>query len=77
MTDLTVRTTRLRFRTSEEIRERGKYRKVVVEGRPGYAILRLEGMRSSFELPWGSIYSLAVKAKVASDRAEKKAAKKK
>lgn len=75
MTNLAERTTRLRFATSEEVRQRGKYRKIVVEARPQRCILKLAGMRQSVELPWEAIWSLANKIQVAAQRAEKKAKK--
>ena len=76
MTDLTMRATRLRFRTSAEIKVRGKYRKVVVEARPEYAIIRLEGMRTEYTVPWDAIFSLGGKMFSAAERAEKAAKKK-
>ncbi len=71
MTDLVKRSTRLRFTTSDEQREQGKYRRVMVEALPGCAVIRLSGLRTSYTIPWSAVYSLAVKAAVASERAEK------
>ncbi len=73
---LANRKSKLVFVTADEIRERGKYRAVIVEAHPGYATLRLQGLRKSFTLPYGAIYGLAVKAAVAAERAEKAAKKK-
>ena len=76
MTDLSRRTTRLRFTTADEQREHGKYRRVIIEAHPGCATVRLAGLRTSYSIPWASIYSLAVKQHVASERAEKARKKK-
>ena len=75
VTSLAKRTTRLRFTTESEVRERGRYRKVQVEARPEYAIVSLCGLHTSFTIPWDSVLSLAVKQHVAAKRAEKKAKK--
>ena len=71
MTDLSRRTTRLRFTTSDEQREHGKYRRVIIEAHPGCATVRLSGMRTGYSISWASIYSLAVKQHVAAEKAEK------
>lgn len=73
MTRLTERKTKLIIETSAEVREHGKYRSVVIEAHPYHATVRLKGMRTSFEVSYEAIYSLAVKQLVAKERAEKKA----
>jgi hypothetical protein len=72
MTSLSQRRTRLVFETSSMVRERGKWREVIIEAHPGYAVLRLKGLRKSFTLDYSAFYSLAVKAEVAAKRAEKR-----
>jgi hypothetical protein len=76
MTDLTHRITKLRFITAEEVREKGRYRKICVEAEPMCAIIRLVGLRTAYSIPWAAIHSLAVKAAVAAEKAEKAAKKK-
>ena len=75
MTDLAKRITQLRFTTADEVRERGKYRKISVEAKPQYAIIRLQGLHTAYTVPWSAVHSLAVKMAVAAKRAEKKAKK--
>ena len=76
MTDLTTRVSRLRFRTVCEIKCRGKWRKIVIEAKPDHAILRLEGMRTTYVLPWDSAWVQGAKIKALADKAERKARKK-
>jgi hypothetical protein len=75
MTRLTARKTKLTFESADLVREQGRFREVVVEARPEYAILRLKGLRTGYSVPWSAIWSMAVKAQLARDRAEKKAGK--
>ena len=76
MTDLTLRSTKLRFVTASEVREGHKRRRVVCEARPEYLIVKASGLHSSYIIGWDCIWSLAVKMHVAAEKAEKKAAKK-
>jgi len=75
LTDLTARSTRLRFTTSSEVREAGKHRRVVCEARPQYLIVKASGLHSCYSIPWDAIWSLAVKQDVAAKKAAKKAKK--
>jgi len=77
LTDLSKRTTKLRFTTSDEFekKEKGKYRRIVVEATPSCAIVKLSGLHQSYLISWSSIYSMAVKQAVAAERAERKARK--
>ena len=72
MTDLSQRITRLRFTTGSTVREKGRLRRVTIEARPEYALVRLEGLRTAEMIPWDAIWSLAVKARVRSEAREKK-----
>lgn len=71
MTALTARKTRLIIETSDTIREKGKYRNIMVEAKPFHASIRLKGMRHSHDISWGAVWNLAVKIAVANERAEK------
>lgn len=77
MTDLTLRSTKLRFITASEVRDGCKRRRVVCEARPEYLIIKASGLHSCYTVGWDAIWSLAVKMQVAAAKAEKKAAKKK
>lgn len=74
MNALDTRKSRLAFITSDEIRYRGKSRRVVVEvHRSGMtADIRLEGTRQRFPISFGGIYNQAVKIEVERKRAVKK-----
>lgn len=76
MTILEKRKSRLQIITSDVVRERGKFREVVLEAHPYYANVRLKGMRSGFQVSWAGIYNLAARLEVERAKAEKKAAKK-
>jgi hypothetical protein len=76
MTDLALRSTKLRFVTASEVREGSKWRRVVCEARPGYLIVKASGLHSCYTIDYASIWSMAVKMQVAAEKAEKKAAKK-
>lgn len=73
MTKLQERRTRLVFTTADEIRERGKYRPVVIEARPGCAVVRLLGLRTSYTITYGAIYHAAARIAANEARAAKKA----
>lgn len=77
MTDLTRRTTRLRFTTASEVREAGKYRRLACEIRPTHIEIHAAGLHSCYTIPFDAIWSLGVKMAVAAKRAEKGKKKKK
>ena len=78
MTRLDKRKSKLLLETSDTVRERGRFREVIVEPHSnGYTLsVRLKGCRMKYDLSWGGIYAFA--ARVAADRAraEKKAKRK-
>jgi hypothetical protein len=76
MTALRERKTRLTFETADEIRDRGRYRAVVVEAEPDYAVLRLKGTRHRFQVSWAGLYQYAAKCEVDRLRREKAASRK-
>lgn len=75
MTNLVTRKTKLIFTSADIVRESGKFREVVIEAHPLHATVRLKGLRTGYDIPWSSIWSMAVRAEVEKTRAEKKAAK--
>lgn len=74
MTDLTKP---VRRRTQELRRDRGKFRRIVVTIYPaGYLGLRLEKTRREEILPFAAAYDVAIKMRVAHERAERAKARK-
>jgi hypothetical protein len=56
------------------VRDRSRYRQLVVSLHPGDFIgLRMQGCRQLETFPIDALYSIAVKARVARERAERKA----
>jgi hypothetical protein len=76
MSRLALRSTRAMFTTEDEVRSRGKYRKVVIELKPMFAMVRLAGMRTAFPVAYDAIYHMGAKIAARNARAEKAAAKK-
>lgn len=76
MRSLTARKTKLVFETSGELRERGRYRNVIVEAHPSHVVLRLKGMHRTLSVTWEGIYALAAKCAADKLRAEKRAKRK-
>jgi hypothetical protein len=63
--------------SNEHIRDTGKFRPLVVTLYPSGCIgLRPQGTRREELYPLANIYAIAVKARVAAEKAEKKAARK-
>jgi hypothetical protein len=75
VTSLSDRKTKLVFETSDQVRERGAWRTVIVEARPGHCVLRLKGCRTSFTLCYGTAYQVAQKLAADAARREKAAKK--
>ena len=72
MTNLSKRKSKLTFETEDVLKERGKFRQVIIEAQPHVAYVRLKGMREAFPISYGAIYHMA--AKIAAN--EKRLAKK-
>lgn len=49
------------FITAASVKENGKKQKVVIESRPEFAIVRLDGSRERFPIAWENIYEIAKK----------------
>ena len=47
--------------TASSVSENGKKRKIVVESRPEFAIVRLAGARGEFPIAWRMIYEAAMR----------------
>ena len=47
--------------TASSVSENGKKRKIVVESRPEFAIVRLAGARGEFPIAWKMIYEAAMR----------------
>lgn len=77
MTALDQRKSQLRFTTCCEVRERGKWRPVIVECSPAGMIceVRLQGLRSRFPISFETIYRTAQRIEAERVRAEKRKAR--
>ena len=47
--------------TASSVSENGKKRKIVIESRPEFAIVRLAGARGEFPIAWKMIYEVAMR----------------
>ena len=47
------------FVSASSVKENGKKRKIVIESRPEFAIVKLAGSRERFPLSWETIYQIA------------------
>jgi hypothetical protein len=61
------------FVTASSVEQNGKKRKVVVESRPTFAIVRLDGSRERFSIAWEAIYDTAKQLRAKSLRQEDEA----
>jgi hypothetical protein len=61
------------FVTASSVEQNGKNRKVVVESRPTFAIVRLDGSRERFSIAWEAIYDIAKQLRAKSLRQEDEA----
>jgi hypothetical protein len=59
MSCLLERKAQIIFITASSMRDNGKKRKIVVESRPEFAIVRLEGSKERFPISWEMIYEVA------------------
>lgn len=65
MSNLATRKSKLVFTTSDEIREAGRSRAVIIEAHPMLCMVRLAGLRTSYPISYGAIYHAAVKLAMA------------
>ena len=49
------------FVTASSVEENGKVREVIVESRPQYAVVQLNGTKERYSVAWEMIYKLAKK----------------
>lgn len=76
MSHLLKRKTRLAVTTCGEIRQRGKYRPVVLELKPHVMLVRLQGTRTCFPISYEDIYQTAAKREADRVRSAKKVGRK-
>lgn len=72
MTKIKERKTKLAIETADTIYEQGAHRPVLVEAHPLHATVRLKGTRSSYDISWSAVWSMAVKAEAERVRREKR-----
>lgn len=70
---LSDRKSRLSFITNSFARYRGKERSIVVEVMPDYAIVRLLGTRTRYEVSWRGVFDLAAEIFARHERERRKA----
>jgi hypothetical protein len=58
------------FVSASSVNESGKKRKIVIESRPEFAIVRLNGSRKRFPIAWEMIYEIAKRNHAKNLRAE-------
>jgi hypothetical protein len=63
------------FVTASSVDENGKSRKVVVESRPTFVIVRLDGLKERFSIAWEAIYDIAKQGHINNLRQEEKVAR--
>jgi hypothetical protein len=56
---LLERKTKVIFVTASSVKQNGKAREVIVESRPQYAIIQLNGSKEKYPVAWEIIYKLA------------------
>jgi hypothetical protein len=64
---------RIIFVTASSIKENGKAREIVVESRPQYAVVQLNGVSERYSIAWEVIYELAKKQHAENLRIEARA----
>jgi hypothetical protein len=77
MSKLTQRKSKLIFETADAKKSRGRYREVVIEAFPEYALVRLKGMRKRFAITWVGVYEHAALLEANKVMAEKREKRKK
>ena len=75
MAYLIERKTQTLYVTASSVSENGKKRKIVVESRPEFAIVRLAGARGEFPISWKMIYEVAMRHHAENLRLEAEAEK--
>ena len=58
---LLERNTQVIFVTASSVEQNGKAREVIVESRPQYAVVQLNGSEEKYPVAWEAIYELAKK----------------
>jgi hypothetical protein len=61
------------FVSASSVKENGKKRRIVIESRPEFAIIRLLGARGQFPIAWEMIYEAAMRHHAENLRIEAKA----
>ncbi len=74
MAYLLERRTRIIFVTASSVNVNGKSREIVIETRPEFAIIQLNGTKEQYPIPWETIYDVALKQHEKNLRLEAQAA---
>jgi DNA gyrase inhibitor GyrI len=70
---LLERKTQVIFITASSVEQNGKAREVIVESRPQYAVVQLNGSKEKYPIAWETIYELAKERHAENLRLEAKA----
>lgn len=68
--------TRTIFETSGNLKERGRWRQIIIEAHPQHGLVRLKGTRRALLFSWEGLYIHCAKLEADRVRAEKQAARK-
>jgi hypothetical protein len=63
------------FVSASSVKENGKKRRIVIESRPEFVIVQLQGARGQFPIAWKIIYEVALRRHEENLRLEAKAQK--
>jgi hypothetical protein len=74
MAYLLERRTRIIFVTASSVNVNGKSREIVIETRPEFAIIQLNGTKEQYPIPWEKIYDVALEHHEKNQRLEAQAA---
>ncbi len=75
MAYLIERRAQVLFITASLVKENGKRRKIVIESRPEYAVVTLQGMKEKFPISWEQLFEAAQRRHAENLRIEAKANK--
>lgn len=74
MSCLLERKAQIIFVSASTVEDKGKRRRIIIESRPEFAIVRLNGSKKGFPIAWEAIYELAERYHAKNLRLEARAA---
>lgn len=73
MAYLVERNAQALFITASSVNDNGKRRKIIIESRPEYAVITLQGRKEQFPISWEHLFEVAQQHHAENLRAEAKA----